>query len=102
MANHNNDNMPADPTVRSFPAKTAIRRRRFAIFFIIVGIIAIAAALYWWLDTRFSEDTDDAYVAGNVVQITAQIPGTVTDILADNTQYVRAGQELVKLDDTEV
>ncbi|MFM0739482.1 efflux RND transporter periplasmic adaptor subunit [Paraburkholderia xenovorans] len=81
--------------------KRAARRRRFAIFF---GVVALAGAawLTWWvLSARFVEETDDAYVAGNIVQIAAQIPGTVTDILVDNTRQVRAGQPLVKLDDAE-
>jgi membrane fusion protein (multidrug efflux system) len=46
---------------------------------------------------RFEQSTDDAYVSGNVVQITPQI-GTVVSIGADDTQFVKAGQTLVKLD----
>jgi membrane fusion protein (multidrug efflux system) len=44
------------------------------------------------------ESTDNAYVQGNVIQITPQIGGTVTAILADDTDFVKAGQPLVKLD----
>lgn len=47
------------------------------------------------------EETDDAYVAGNVVQITPQVAGTVTAIQADDTQMVKAGQPLVMLDQAE-
>ncbi|HUX25016.1 MAG TPA: efflux RND transporter periplasmic adaptor subunit, partial [Burkholderiales bacterium] len=42
--------------------------------------------------------TDDAYVGGNMVQITPQVYGTVLAIDADNTDYVKAGQTLVSLD----
>jgi membrane fusion protein (multidrug efflux system) len=45
-----------------------------------------------------SEETDDAYVAGDIVQVTAREPGTVIAIHADNTQGVKAGQPLVDLD----
>ena len=45
--------------------------------------------------------TDNAYVGGNQVAISAQVPGTVTAILADDTQHVSAGQPLVKLDSTD-
>jgi len=48
------------------------------------------------LSTR--EKTDDAYVNGNKVVISAQIPGTVVAVLADDTQRVKAGQVLVRLD----
>jgi membrane fusion protein (multidrug efflux system) len=82
-------------------AKRATRRRRLAAFFGIAAVVALMALARWYLNARFYEETDDAYVAGNIVQIAAQIPGTVTDILVDNTQRVRAGQTLVKLDDTE-
>ena len=35
---------------------------------------------------------------GNVIQITPQIGGNVTAILADDTDFVKAGQPLVQLD----
>jgi len=61
-------------------------------------IVAAAVILYWFLYARFYEETDDAYVSGNVVQISAQVGGTVTGIKADDTQFVKAGQQLVTLD----
>src|SRR3546814_18581243 len=45
-----------------------------------------------------SEETDDAYVAGDTVTITAREPGNVLALYADNTQMVRAGQPLADLD----
>jgi membrane fusion protein (multidrug efflux system) len=47
------------------------------------------------------ETTDDAYVSGNQVTIASQVPGTVIAVLADDTQLVREGQPLVKLDPTD-
>ena len=43
------------------------------------------------------QDTEDAYVDGNVVQLTPQVTGSVNEIRADNTDYVQAGQVLVQL-----
>lgn len=58
-----------------------------------------ALATAWWaLVLRHIESTDNAYVQGNVVQITPQVGGTVVAIQADDTDVVRAGQVLVKLD----
>ena len=51
-----------------------------------------------WLHGRHHQNTDNAYVAGNVVQITPQMGGTVVAIGADDTDFVKAGQVLVKLD----
>jgi len=63
--------------------------------FILAGI---AYAVYWTLVARYVESTDDAYVGGNLVQITPQVAGTVLRIGADDTDYVKAGQTLVELD----
>jgi membrane fusion protein (multidrug efflux system) len=60
--------------------------------------IALAYGLYWAQVLRYHQTTDDAYVSGNVVQITPQISGTVVAIGADDTQFVKAGQSLVRLD----
>ncbi|KGU69565.1 hlyD secretion family protein [Burkholderia pseudomallei MSHR465J] len=94
--------LPASPeTAATLAVRRATRRRRFAWFFGVLAIVALGAALYWFIVGRFSEETDDAYVAGNVVQIAAQIQGTVTDVLVADTQQVKAGQALVRLDDAE-
>jgi len=75
------------------------RRRRilFVIALIFIGIGALCAA-YWVLVLSKREKTDDAYVNGNKVTISAQVAGTVIAVLADDTQLVKAGQALVKLD----
>jgi membrane fusion protein (multidrug efflux system) len=54
--------------------------------------------LYEWLVASHYENTDNAYVQGNVIQITPQIGGTVMAINADDTDFVKAGQPLVQLD----
>src|SRR5205085_6398813 len=61
-------------------------------------VAGIAYTAYWLLHGRYHESTDDAYVGGNLVQITPQVPGTVIAIHADDTNYVKAGQTLVGLD----
>jgi membrane fusion protein (multidrug efflux system) len=67
----------------------------------VLGVSLTAGAaygLYWAQVLRYHQTTDDAYVGGNVVQITPQIFGTVVAIGADDTQFVKAGQPLVRLD----
>jgi membrane fusion protein (multidrug efflux system) len=63
---------------------------------VVVGGIAYAA--YWALVLNHFESTDNAYVQGHVVQLTPQVGGTVVAINADDTDHVKAGQTLVKLD----
>jgi len=60
--------------------------------------VAVLAGLWWWFDGRWYEATDDAYVQGDLVQLTPQIAGTVVRINADDTALVRAGQSVVELD----
>jgi membrane fusion protein, multidrug efflux system len=77
---------------------TSTRKRWLAI---VAGVFVLAIAAYgaWWaVVLRYTQTTDDAYVSGNVVQITPQVSGTVINIAADDTQFVNAGQTLVQLD----
>ncbi|HEY4039655.1 MAG TPA: biotin/lipoyl-binding protein, partial [Burkholderiaceae bacterium] len=79
----------------------AMSRERRLWLTAMAGVLAVAAVVYgtrWALSLRYQEYTDDAYVSGNVVQITPQISGTVVAIGADNTQFVQAGQTVLQLD----
>ncbi len=67
----------------------------------VVVLVGLAWTAYEWLVASHYESTDNAYVQGNVIQITPQIGGTVMAILADDTDYVKAGDPLVKLDPTD-
>jgi membrane fusion protein (multidrug efflux system) len=63
-----------------------------------VVVAGIAYGAYWALVLNHFESTDNAYVQGNVVQLTPQLGGTVVSINADDTDLVKAGQVLVRLD----
>jgi membrane fusion protein (multidrug efflux system) len=84
------------------PAATSSRRRKvlllIALIFIVLGVLW---AVYWVLVLSKREETDDAYVNGNKVVISAQVSGTVIAVLTDDTQLVKAGQVLVRLDPTD-
>ncbi len=69
-----------------------------------LGVAALAglgALGYWTVFQRGSVFTDNAYVGGNIVQVTPQVGGTVVSIHADDTQLVQQGQPLVQLDRTD-
>jgi membrane fusion protein (multidrug efflux system) len=80
------------------PASNGKRKRMMTLLVIVILIAAIAYGLYYFLVARFHEETDDAYVNGNVVQITPQVTGTVVAVNADDTQTVKVGDPLVVLD----
>ena len=80
------------------------RNRRWRLLGIASGVfllVGLGYTLYWAQVLRYHQSTDDAYVNGNVVQITPQISGTVVAIGADDTQFVKAGQPLVRLDESD-
>ncbi|SAL20637.1 HlyD family secretion protein [Caballeronia humi] len=77
---------------------TTKRRTLMTLIVLVIIIAAVAYGLYYFLVARFHESTDDAYVNGNVVQITPQVVGTVTSVNADDTQTVKVGDPLVVLD----
>jgi membrane fusion protein (multidrug efflux system) len=93
------NNLPAPaPAAPAAPAPNGKRRQALTAIAAAVVLIGGAYAVWYWINGRHSESTDNAYVSANVVQITSQVPGTVLAINADDTDYVKAGQALVKLD----
>ncbi len=78
------------PNPKRRPALLAL-----AAAFIVAGA---AAAGWWWFEGRWTTSTDDAYVQGNLVQLTPQIAGIVIRINADDTALVREGDPVVVLD----
>jgi len=84
------------------PSAAGRRRARRKPALLSVTALVLLAGLAWgaydWLVLSHYQETDNAYVQGNVVQITPQQGGTVTAIYADETDRVSAGQPLVRLD----
>jgi membrane fusion protein (multidrug efflux system) len=96
--------MNEDPTadasaLAATPTATTSKRRRGLMA---LGGVAILGGLvygsYWFLSARHYQSTDDAYVDGDLVQITSEVPGTVISLTADDTQGVRRQQILLELD----
>ncbi len=84
---------------------TSRKRKLWLLGLLLLVILGAAAGWAWYtLIGRWEENTDDAYVNGNVVEITPLVTGTVTSIGADDGDLVHAGQVLLRFDpsDTEV
>ena len=63
-------------------------------------VVALAAwGAHWWGTGRFIEDTDDAYVGGDVTVIASKVAGYVQAVAVSDNQVVRKGDLLVKIDD---
>lgn len=75
------------------------RRRGTLVGLLLVFAAAGAGWAAWWhLSGKWYENTENAYVAGHLVQVTPQQAGTVLSVGADDTERVNAGQVLVRLD----
>jgi len=85
---------PADTT-------TQPRSKRKLMLSLLAAAIALGGAGwggYYYTTGRFFESTDDAYVSGNLVQLTPEVSGTVIAVNADDTQIVHQGDPVVTLD----
>jgi membrane fusion protein (multidrug efflux system) len=93
-----NDNPPPTPPAPPAAAKRGSRGLLLRVLGLVIVLAAIGWVAWYFLDGRWYEGTDDAYINGNVVQITPQIAGTVVSIGADDGDLVHAGATLVQLD----
>ena len=94
---------PAAPAANA-PAPAVAASKRKPALLAVAGLTLLAGigyGAYWGIYLRHYEATDNAYVQAPVVQVTPQVGGTVLQILADDTDVVKAGQPLVKLDPTD-
>ncbi len=80
------------------PAPRSPRRRLLWAATAAFILIAAAYGAWWMLVAAHFESTDDAYVHGDLVPISARIPGTVIAIGADDNHPVAQGAPLVRLD----
>ncbi len=87
------------PQAHAAPQSMSGSRRRGLIILALIVILGGAAyGAYWLFVARYFESTDDAYVDGDVVQITSEVPGTVIGLHVDDTQFVSHDQPLLELD----
>ena len=89
--------LPATPAV-----DTAKPKSRKALKLAIATAAILGAGTYaghWWLDGRFLEKTDDAYVGGDVTVISPRVAGYIAELKVSDNQLVRAGDLLARIDD---
>jgi len=80
--------------------RAAGRKKSFKIIGL-VGLIVVVGlyGAHWWTTGRFIEDTDDAYVGGDITVIGSKVPGYIQGIAVTDNQAVHKGDLLVKIDD---
>ena len=75
-------------------------RREFLLRIVIAAVVAgaVIALLRWFFYERDWVTTDNAYVAGNIIPVQADATGVVAAVLAEETQFVKKDDVLVRLD----
>src|ERR1700722_9854954 len=86
---------------QSPPKDNRKRNRAITITVLIFVFLGIVWFAYWLFYGRFHQYTDDAYVDGNNVVLTPQVPGIVISFSVNNADYIPQGRILVELDKTD-
>ena len=87
-------------TQNSSNNKSQQRKKGLSIFILLLLLISVGSAAYWYFFIKGFEETEDAYVSGNQVMVSAQVAGNISKINVDNMDPVQAGDVLLELDDT--
>jgi membrane fusion protein (multidrug efflux system) len=93
--------MTTPPQTPPPPVNHHNRNRAILITTLVFLVLGAALFTYWWVWWRFYEYTDDAYVDGNNVVLTPQVPGIVESFSAIDADFVLVGRILVELDKTD-
>ena len=80
--------------------KSQQRKKGLSIFILLLLLISIGSAAYWYFFIKGFEETEDVYVSGNQVMVSAQVAGNISKINVDNMDPVQADDVLLELDDT--
>ena len=89
-------------TINAVDAIKPVGKSRIVQHLVVAVLLSgVLGAGYLLLTSYGKQMTEDAYVDGNMVQVTPQVAGSVVSIAADNTDYVAAGQVLVELNEVD-
>lgn len=77
------------------------RKKILSIFFGLIVMVGVFFSVYWYLYASHYVFTDNAYSDVEIAQVTPSIGGTISEVLVTNTQVVKKGDILVKIDQTD-
>jgi membrane fusion protein, multidrug efflux system len=97
-ANASGDNAKENPSDAADEATRKKRRPLIAVIGVVVVVLLVGAGLYYWIENRNLESTDDAYTDGRAINIAAQVAGTVVSLDVNDNQFVKKGQVLIHID----
>jgi len=98
MSTQQNQEQKVLSAVPAAPAATPPANRRVVVIAAVIGLAALALGGRMWYRSHYYVETENAYVAGHVHNVSARIAGTVTKVLIDDNQMVHAGDVIAELD----
>ncbi len=85
------------PEHSSSPIQPEKRTRLLVLVTLIFVLAGLIWAAWWFLRGQYWIETNDAYVSGNITPVDSQTAGTISRVLVENTEFVRAGQVMATL-----
>lgn len=79
-------------------ARKSMRTKWLKRLAVALGIAGLAWSGWYLLVGRHHAGTDNAYVNAQMAQVTPLVAGSATEVLVEDTQQVKAGDVLVRLD----
>ncbi len=68
------------------------------VILVAAATVLLVGIILYWRHARQFVSTDDAYTAAHVHQVSSRVAGTVSEVLVDDNQTIRAGDVIVRLD----
>jgi len=62
------------------------------------GVVLAAAAIGYYIYSQGHESTDNAFIEGNVVQVSPRVPGQVLHVYVNDNQHVNRGDLIAEID----
>ena len=88
-------------TTQNTPPREAKRKRQLLGLGGLVVLLAAGAGGYWYFHASHFVSTDNAYAAVEIAQVTPSVGGTISEVLVSDTQAVKQGDVLVRIDQTD-
>jgi len=88
----------SDAAARSTKPSSRRKRRWIIVIGVIVLLGAVAIGVYYYWQSRYYESTDNAYIQGHPVSVSARVPGNIVAVHVTDNQHVPQGELLVEVD----
>jgi membrane fusion protein (multidrug efflux system) len=99
------DAPPAPAAHQEEPASTTKggnnKRFKALAILLIVALVVSWFGMRWWIRGQTHIETDNAFIEARTVPISFKVAGTVKRVLVNDNQFVKQGNLLLELDDTD-